>query len=131
MSERPRTRAPPSVASSSASRRHPFVGPDRMRLREQEVFTRTFGREQAHLQPRQQHRLAGLQQDVRGVIAGRSVGEKCGHVSNLDRAVLLLSQVTIQNKVMRYLKRKTFTAAPVSGELSSHAHLWESSYWRG
>src|ERR1700738_70790 len=53
MSERPSTRAPPSVASSSASR--------------------AVGRKQSHWQRREQHRLAGLEQDVRGVIAGRSV----------------------------------------------------------
>ncbi len=41
-----------------------------MRLREEEVFARTFGREQAHLQAREQHGLAGLKQDVRGVITG-------------------------------------------------------------
>jgi hypothetical protein len=58
------------------SRGHPFVDPDRMRLGEQEMSSWSLRWEQTHLQTRQQHGLAGLEQNVRSIIAGRSVHPK-------------------------------------------------------
>jgi hypothetical protein len=57
-------------------RRHPFMGPHGVRLGEQEMLSRSLRWEQTHLQTRQQHGLASLEQNVRSIIAGRSVNPK-------------------------------------------------------
>ena len=46
--------------------RHPLVGAHRMGLRQEHVLARALRRQQAEPQPRQQHRLARLEQDVGG-----------------------------------------------------------------
>ncbi len=86
-SEHPR--ATESGELEHLTRRHPLIGANRMRLRKEHVLARPFRRKQPEPQPRQQHGLAGFEQNVGRVVAGRAIHAEAdldagGHVF-LDR----------------------------------------------